>query len=95
MNTDLKVKWLEALRSDLYQQVRRMWVSDLRGVKCYCAVGLLDHICGFNCLYSKDPYEALAKKAGMSTIDLFKVIEMNDTDKKSFKEIADFVEANL
>lgn len=102
MNPEIKQNWLEALRSGKYQQGR----GCLKQGNKYCCLGVLcDTVsssgwCG-NVFYYKDEPNAqslpnpLADELGISNIHEKKLMYLNDWDKKSFGEIADYVEANL
>jgi hypothetical protein len=94
MDKELKEKWVAALRSGEYTQARGVLVE---GPKCLCCIGV-----GYvtkNGLSRLRIGDCDTRKAsndlGLSYNDEFTLLEMNDGEKKSFVEIADYIEANL
>lgn len=91
MDKELAVKWIEALRSGKYKQGR----SRLKHAGRHCCLGVLCEVAGYKikrhdvdlCLTPLS--EKLPKSIESDCIDL------NDSDRASFAEIADFLEANL
>lgn len=95
MDPELKAKWLEALRSGNYKQVRgqlALWGG-------FCCLGVLNEIGGFGCLAEADYLHSLKDHQG-----LFLAIpgetqrhlaSKNDDWDWSFEEIADWIEENL
>lgn len=101
MNKKVKRKWLAALRSGNYEQTRGfMTTVELRDGEAhtmYCTMGLLEsvvmgrkHMHTFSCIDHD-----LVKKAGLTMLDANLIIELNDKYKRTFEEIADFIEAAL
>lgn len=87
MNKELKDKWLTELRSGKYRQIRNTFRrhSYFRGTG-YCATGLLIKI-----MEEDDaPWGT-----GMHSLELLKIVRMNDKERLSFPAIADYIEANL
>jgi hypothetical protein len=104
---ELHKNWVAALRSGEYEQARGCLSMNLTdGRTAYCCLGVLNRISNglpphegkeFHSLY-----EMLAPKdggAGSNANDASQVVgilvEMNDKQRKTFPEIADWVEANL
>lgn len=91
MDKELAVKWIEALRSGKYKQGR----SRLKHSGRYCCLGVLCEVAGYTpkrhdvdlCLTPLS--EKLPKSIESDCI------YMNDSKRKSFAEIADYIEANL
>lgn len=93
MTNEQKTNWIEALRSGKYEQTQGTLKRDQK----YCCLGVLQEITGC------EPGNTLNGKASTSVIDpeflssiiQGELIELNDCDKKSFTEIADWIEKNL
>jgi hypothetical protein len=95
--------WLVALRSGKYKQHRGSMNSDNAGryskAKAFCCLGVgAVVIAEINALQSIDNYiwdrrgENLLELGQLNIDDL---VNMNDKKKKSFPEIADWIEANI
>ena len=97
----LKKAWVKALRSRKYVQ----GVGKLRqredGKTKYCCLGVFCDISGIGIDRSG---ENVAKKSGESYVPLNKILgdtivtelyTMNDSQRKSFREIADYIDKNL
>ena len=130
MQTELKIKWLEALRSGKYGQIKENLRSlDETENVGYCCLGVLCDIsgigswsgqefiatlpepyfdeescdcedCGGNVAIIEDTSFAelnsgTLKAFGLSHSDAETLMGMNDTDGKSFSEIADWIEENV
>lgn len=95
MNKTIKKKWLTALRSGKYKQA----YGQLKLGDCYCCLGVLCVVAGIKISeYGDDEiegdytniYKALKNKDMASTL-----WRMNDTENKTFSEIANYIEVNL
>lgn len=93
MKIELKTKWVEALRSGKYEQHRGSLIAGYEdGCRAFCCLGVL--------LFSEETagpeanaaYEKLMCGLGMHGL---KLVSMNDSDERTFPEIADYIEANL
>jgi hypothetical protein len=87
MDTELKAKWVEALRSGDYKQTSHVLHDEQENA--YCCLGVL-------CIVAKkeldgETYPWLDKETG----DYSRFVTMNDEEGKSFGQIADYIEANL
>lgn len=101
LNTEVKTKWLEALRSGKYKQGRGKLCSADRE---YCCLGVLIDVMG---LWDDKDYPGDLRAGGHSGILCYKheteldlrdtdiLMGMNDRDGKTFLEIADWIEENL
>lgn len=111
MNPDLKAKWIAALRSGEYTQATDVLrASNFPAEGCaFCCLGVLCDVVANGdrgeweddeFVYDGDasdvalPY-ALADEAGIAIAEENHLIEMNDKHRKSFAEIADYIEAHL
>lgn len=88
MDQELKKKWVEALRSGGYAQIRS---GDLHTTKGFCCLGVLNVVKG------SDPNDlnvyAHFEEDGMpSAEDLW---GKNDCEGWTFPQIADYIEENL
>lgn len=98
--------WLLALRSGNYTQIQ----DRLRNGSGMCCLGVACEVydstkwklTGDFFRFSKDTYtltddlnSSLREELGLSREAMDHLIEMNDTHKKSFNEIADWIEKNL
>lgn len=106
MDKKLKAKWLKALRGGRYRQTR----DHLKADGGYCCLGVLANIQGAKWKWEESEDDLCPTIAGQRAFNgglLFprhagglrkdtmnKLANMND-DGKSFKEIADYIEANL
>lgn len=104
LNKAFKKKWLKALRSGEFRQTR----ESLKGPIGYCCLGVAASLLS---KWRKDEYrndkcEAATSngsflrpiyrnKIGLSKEAQEKLVALNDTSKKNFKQIADFIEENL
>lgn len=88
LNIELVRKWVVALRSGKYRQCRgSLWMSNDDGGKSYCCLGVLETLV-------IDSIELQTDKDGTGRlIDQAKLIFMNDQARKTFPEIADFIES--
>lgn len=99
MNKEIKVKWIEALRSGVYKQTK----SALKNAEGYCCLGVLCEVMGVAteaqkmCKYSGVAillsHETLVV-AGLSEEDQKDLADLNDYEF-SFSKIADHIEKNL
>lgn len=103
MDSDLKAKWVTALRSGNYKQCREY----LHKEDSYCCLGVLCEISGEGFWHtdaesSRYMIDGVGLRATLPSgivqkyevLGSGKLIEMNDTGKP-FTEIADYIEANL
>lgn len=93
--TEHTQKWLDALRSGKYAQTRGK-LTDGNGYCCLgvagCVIGMTDARLSRN---AKDAYVAIGRAVDMDAIKRSLCIEMNDSEKKTFPEIADEIEKML
>ncbi len=85
--TELRQKWIDALRSGRYRQTRELFCEDTPKGKVYCAVGVL-----FEELPTCDARYDIMNKAGLDGEGLSWVFKMNDVERKTFNQIADALE---
>lgn len=97
MKQEWKEKWVKALRSGEYEQGRE-WLK--RNGK-FCCLGVLCDISKLSEWY-EDTYIGLSGALPREVSKLVggvgeqnKLVDMNDREKKSFLEIADYIEKNL
>lgn len=91
MEAELKSKWVEALRSGKYEQGR----ASLRSGGKYCCLGVLCAVAGLEISTDGENVDGgygPITELGVRTDTLW---WMNDQEKKSFTEIADYIEKNL
>lgn len=102
MDAAVKEKWVSALRSGEFKQGRRSLKTNMPDGSCVlCCLGVLAIL--QHKMTNHDPYEAVAKLIGCGggggnprwRAPIKALIDMNDTEKKSFTQIADWIEANL
>jgi hypothetical protein len=100
MNAELKVKWIAALRSGKYRQ----GLGRLRGGdNSYCCLGVLcdvrDSTAWNGNTYTNNSVVGMAKnlldEVGISQDVHNLLAAMNDEDKQTFPDIADWIEENL
>jgi hypothetical protein len=104
MNSEVKQKWLEALRSGKYKQGRRQ----LRKGDSFCCLGVLCDVVD-NSKWEASGYDKsfyyegcggtlpddISKSIPSLREKLTLLMGMNDYYKNSFEEIADYIEENL
>lgn len=104
MNQTVKKKWVEALRSNRYNQTR----GTLRSPQnCFCVLGVLCDVVDPNG-WGSNKGMSKAWRGSMGVIpsklcsaihlkgkDAARLMQMNDGERKSFKELADYIENNL
>lgn len=92
MDQALKAKWVEALRSGDYRQIQ----FNIGEGNELCCIGVGATVAGMppdgGARFGTD---VCAGTLGLSTDQKSALILMNDTENKSFSEIADYIEANL
>jgi hypothetical protein len=106
MDAQVKEKWVAALRSGNYQQAR----NGLKKGGGYCCLGVLcdivnpdgwENINGYNYYRfggSKDDCALpipLENEVGLGRNSVSACITLNDTQRQSFDQIADYIEKNL
>lgn len=108
MDSELKQKWVEALRSGEYKQGRKA-LRD-KG-NCWCCLGVLCDVSGMG-HWIEDKYfdwdyavgdqmrcdflpPALGDKVGLDSVAQTQLTRLNDEAGMSFPEIADYIEKNL
>lgn len=87
MDAELKTKWIAALRSGKYRQGTGQLFKN--STDEHCCLGVLCRAAGTAVTYqavhqSGVPYETQRR-----------LEDLNDTDKRNFQQIADYIEANL
>lgn len=92
MDAEIKRKWVEALRSGEYQQGRGSLVPDDDSL---CCIGV-----GFCVALPSENVGAswtddAAERIGLTATQRDYLVRLNDEWKKSFAEIADYIDANL
>lgn len=107
MESELKEKWVNALRSGEYKQGRNRLVDYGNN---FCCLGVLCEVAGFKRVdvsyinpNPEDEYDRLNTSldtGALSFVDIKDdeqeiLVTMNDNDGKNFDEIADWVEENL
>ena len=107
MNKNVKERWLRALRSGEYSQGRGQLFDPETGG--YCCLGVLAQEEGWlrddGSIESPDnennphtgeiPGYLWSIVVGLSDDDQFKLVKLNDMDRRNFNEIADWIEENL
>lgn len=99
---EFKRKWIKALRSGDYKQTTGGLYSKLENA--YCCLGVACVINGINKRFLKNEGTIPAKFSSMPQILIESdttnpvsdtLIQMNDSEKKTFSEIADHIQKNL
>lgn len=107
---DFKKKWVDALRSGEYKQYKgKLYVIDKNsGEVSYCCLGVAAHIVAgiqleyMDCCMLTTVLQGNKKIVHEELVPFFEdsrtqhiLANMNDTQYKSFNEIADYIEQNL
>lgn len=92
MNIENAKKWVQALRSGRYKQLVGSLRDDIG--EHFCCLGVA-HECLVGPLHNdrQERYSAVRRALGIDTSMTDKLWMMNDRDRKSFAEIADYVDA--
>lgn len=94
MNKKIKKEWIKALTSGEYTQTRETLVADNN--KSMCCLGVLCHIQGFTVKAMKGHVmpSDVAKSAcgGLRKKSMSKLVNMNDDQEMSFKQIAKHIQ---
>ena len=91
MTPELKARWIAALRSGEYTQGRYS-LKTKEGH--YCCLGVLCMVLERPDLTSTS-YEHLRKASGLTNSETDGCVELNDTAKLSFNQIANYIEVYL
>lgn len=94
MDQELKAKWVKALRSGEYQQLTpggKHWRRDGK----HCCLGVLGELLGEQEAMDNDSFGRKANDAGLSLGVRCKLVDMNDEQRSSFAEIADYIEKEI
>ena len=101
MNRQLKEKWVVALRSGMYTQIKGSFSVTAESKKVipshenlkkgFCCLGVLMEITKNENNVPSNDYDLGIELGRHSKI----LIKMNDIEEKSFSEIADYIEKNL
>ncbi len=104
MDADLKQRWVAALRSGQYEQGTDYLVSEHpdAGRAQYCCLGVLCELLQPNSDWGSlrdEGAEQLSNQAcenlDIPYNEMTKLTLLNDIQKRSFSQIADYIEANL
>lgn len=104
MNTEIKAKWVEALRSGKYEQGKSRLQNCLK--QTYCCLGVLCEISpnvqkyGSGYIFANTAMHAILTGAfrlqvGLKESQESDLANLNDLEGRSFLEIADYIEKNL
>ncbi len=109
MNAELKQRWVDALRSGNYEQGHHALCNvEADGSKSYCCLGVLQDVAGeVEFLHLDDgglrpkgfPSSEWMETHGITDggrkSTMYDLAQMNDSGGKSFREIADYIEATV
>jgi hypothetical protein len=102
MRKNFKAKWLAALRGGKFKQARNDLVKKVRGGKlgmCCIGVGLAVKrgitAAKVEKTLGNDPTMDASKEIGLTYKEVSRLVTLNDEKRKNFKQIADWIEANL
>lgn len=99
MEANLRQKWTADLRSGKYKQGR--YSLYVKSTGKYCGLGVLGLCMGLNedTLAGKGLLDIVCKyksiECPLSNKEVDHLMRLNDTEKKTFEEIADYVDENL
>lgn len=101
MDPDLKAKWIQALRSGVYQQGKSTLRSYVSGHPAYCCLGVLCDIMGrWDHQYNEGHQNVLTHQTQQAAgfpydFNQMALVRLNDLQGASFNQIADYIEENL
>lgn len=100
MNAEIKQKWIAALRSGEYEQGHRQLAVARKAEQpyLYCCLGVLCEVMNYH--PNPSEFEAylpttIAGEAEVGSQDEETLVRLNDRERKTFSEIAEWIEANL
>ena len=94
MDQKFKDDWVKALRSGEFEQCR----DDLADGYRFCCIGVGYQVSGRDCdeiSEEDDPTAKAASTLGLPNDITDRLIAMNDKEKMSFSEIADYIEREI
>lgn len=103
MDSVIKKKWVDALRSGKYRQARMQLKERNPGRHCsYCCLGVLCNVIDpkgwdgewFRGIETELPFE-LRRGLGITEDQQNTLVSMNDDDLANFETIAQYIEENL
>lgn len=86
MKESTKKAWVKALRSGKYKQCRGQLVRRGKDETSYCCLGVLNRI-----KHTAQSYDFL----GLTQKEQDTLVKLNDEEKRTFKQIANFIEKNI
>ena len=97
VNKKIKKLWVKALRSGKYKQTTGVLNKKVSGKNRYCCLGVLRVFVTHNNSGNTDEEEELLsvdflKNCGLTAEQQTSCAIMNDTERKTFSEIADVIE---
>jgi hypothetical protein len=97
MDAELRAKWIAALRGGEFEQTQGRLCNDARSA--FCCLGVLAVVSDPNAdLHENegefDPYKPLDEIIGDTKLRL-RLVSLNDKQRKSFPEIADWIEKTI
>jgi hypothetical protein len=107
MNSEIKTEWVRQLRSGKYRQGQHAlaWVGRYCALGVYCEVvsseadPARDHSeGGYEDLMSDEPCGvplSVLARGRLHEADAWQIIDLNDTEGRSFRQIADWIERHL
>jgi hypothetical protein len=96
LEPELKDKWIAALRSGDYQQGRYVLKQFKSTNYQYCCLGVLCEITeGQNPSHQEESYDWLKQIMSIKTLEKLETFNDSLSNRKSFFEIADWIEENL
>lgn len=90
MNEEMKSKWVKALRSGQYKQARGRVKRD----DSYCCIGVGALACGHEVRDFTVTGHA-AEKLSLTEEQITNLVRMNDSEEKSFRQIAAYIQKNF
>jgi len=95
MDANIKEKWLKALRSGEYGQWRNALLDTTGDTSnAFCCIGVGYVACKGPIDFGDETYRA-AEALGLDSDMADRLAGMNDIQKKSFKQIANWIEAHI
>lgn len=96
MNSDLKAKWLEALRGVEFEQNFGSIGGSENNLNKLCCIGVGGRAAGLKAGFAGNQLTRdCAFVLGLSDEQCDTLWRMNDNERKSFSAIADYIEQNL
>jgi hypothetical protein len=95
LTEDVKQRWMKDLRSGEFQQGFGQLYN--HSYRSYCCLGVLckDNLAKYHAGCNLEDYVQLREDYELKSEEVNRLVSMNDSKKKTFPEIADWIDLNI